>query len=759
MTAAGAASFIHALTPITSRVRTDVSAVKDKQGRQAWTKEPINYARLAAHCNGGPARGVCPIKAGESTTMVALLDLDSHKGEVPWPEMIEVAKVVCFALELHGLEPIPWRSSGGRGIHIFILWDDPQDAYSVRHMLQGVLDQLGYANGAGGVLKKQIEVFPKQNEVPADGFGNQFVLPLAGLSAPIVPSLGWVVAAREYAPKVGWPSSAPVPVLERPPRPAAPQVAGTADTARLQAALAAIPNEGAAEQDYDAWRNILFAIHHATGGSDDGRSLAHSFSCRSSKYDPDFLDERVWPYIRDRDGGVTEQTIYAMAREHGFEEVTADDFVAPPPPPEPVFEVRETGEIVEVPPEPDTPPFPAVPRDKAGKVKWTVAVLQQFLIEPRWTRYRLGFDEFLGVQMIARPGEQSWRPVADTDIERLRIRFDEMQFLPISTEAMRSAVRLACEQNTFDSGRQWVESLKWDGVPRIENAMQNYFGCTDTPYGRAVGRYLFTALAGRMMDPGCKVDMVPVLVGAQGSRKSSACEALAPTPSAYTTVSLENLDDNVARRMRGRSVVELSELRGLFTKEAQHIKDWIARGTEDFVPKYQEYSIQYPRRCVLIGTSNPDEILADETGERRWLPIRTGAIDTDSLAADRDQLWAEGATGWAVDGVDWREAETLARAEHDAFKVVDAWTEVVDAWLDLDAMEGDQKPTRREVGVTVREVLVSALGVQVQNITRSHEMRIGKILRTLGLVKARVLRNGRQDVVWGLHTCHPWGAV
>lgn len=732
------AALIHTLTPLLARVRTDATAVKNAQGQQAWTREPINTFRLERHLNGGPARGVCPIKAGESTTMVALLDLDSHKGEVSWPEMIEVAKGVCFALELHGLEPIPWRSSGGRGIHIFILWDEPQDAYSVRHMLQGVLDQLGYTNGTGGVLKKQIEVFPKQNEVPSDGFGNQFVLPLAGLSAPIVPSLGWVVAAREYAPKVGWPSSAPVAVLERPPRPAAPQVAGTADTARLQAALAAIPNEGAAEQDYDAWRNVIFAIHHATGGSDEGHSLAHAFSCRSSKYDPDFLDERVWPYVRDRDGGVTEQTIYMMAREHGFEEVTAEDFE--------IVEAVGTGGGGES--SVDTLAFPAVPRDKAGKVKWTVAVLQQFLLEPRWTRYRLGFDEFLGVQMIARPGEKAWRPVADTDIERLRIRFDEMQFLPISTEAMRSAVRLACEQNAFDSGRQWVESLKWDGVARVETAMQNYFGCADTPYARAVGRYLFTALAGRMMAPGCKVDMVPVLVGAQGSRKSSACEALAPTPSAYTTVSLENLDDNVARRMRGRSVVELSELRGLFTKEAQHIKDWIARGTEDFVPKYQEYSIQYPRRCVLIGTSNPDEILADETGERRWLPIRTGAIGTDSLAADRDQLWAEGAAGWAVGGVDWRNAETLARAEHDAFKVVDAWTEVVDAWLDLDVMEGDQKPTRREAGVTAREVLVSALGVSVQNITRSHEMRIGKILHALGLVKVRSMEGGARRVRW-----------
>lgn len=746
------AALIHALTNITLRARTDVTAIKGKDGRQAWTRESLTTERLERHLNGGPARGVCFIKAGESTTMLALLDLDSHKGEVTWDRMVEVAQQVCMALEMYGLEPIPWRSSGGRGIHLYMLWDEPQDAYSVRRLLTGVLEQMGYRNGAGGVGKGQIEVFPKQDSVPADGFGNQAVLPLAGQSVPLI---NWEPADREAAVGLPWPSSAPVAVLERPARAEVAHAPGSADTARLRAALDCIPNTGEHELDYDAWRNIIFAIHHATEGSEEGRAIAHEFSAKAGKYDPDFLDERVWPYIKDREGGVTELSIYLRAREHGFEAVTADDFATP------AFEVTADGEVVEVVAGDDvdaTPPYPTVARDKAGAIMPLTRTINLFLAEPRWTHHRLGRDEFLDQATIVEPGETKWRPLRDTDIERLRIRFDEIGFKTVSTDAMRAAARLACERNTYDSGRQWAEGLEWDGVERVGTSMQTYFGCEPNEYARAVGVYLFTALAGRLLDPGCQIDMVPVLVGRQGTRKSTGVKCLAPTPEAYTTVSLEKLDDNVARRIRGRVVVELGELRGLWTKESEHIKDWITRGTEDWVPKFFEYATLYKRRCLLIGTTNNDEILADSTGERRWLPIRTGQVDTDALTRDRDQLWAEAVAMWKSGGVQWRGAEKLARGEHDDFKVVDSWTDPIAEWLDRNEMEGTEEP-RKHRGVTVHEVLVGAIGFQLASVTKAHEMRVSKILQALGLEKKRRMRGGRQIMGWGCTPCTPQDVV
>jgi len=173
------------LTPIVERVRTDATAVRKADGRQAWTRDALTPARLAKHLSGGPARGVCPIKAGESTTRVAVLDLDSHKGEVDWPEMCHVAAGIIDALALVGLYAQPFRSTGGRGLHLYLLWDAPQDAHAVRLLLADVLAGCGLKPGVRGVGAGEVEIFPKQDSVPADGFGSQFILPLAGASVPL----------------------------------------------------------------------------------------------------------------------------------------------------------------------------------------------------------------------------------------------------------------------------------------------------------------------------------------------------------------------------------------------------------------------------------------------------------------------------------------------------------------------------------------------------------------------------------------------
>ncbi len=147
--------------------------------------EPFTAARLNEHVTGAHKYGLCPIAPGESTCRVALLDLDSHKGDVPFGEMRREADVLAFALEDEGLQPRLWRSSGGNGIHILMTWAQPQEAYSVRQLLMRAIASCGFTNGTGGVGARQLEVFPKQDAVPADGFGSMFVLGYAGKSEPL----------------------------------------------------------------------------------------------------------------------------------------------------------------------------------------------------------------------------------------------------------------------------------------------------------------------------------------------------------------------------------------------------------------------------------------------------------------------------------------------------------------------------------------------------------------------------------------------
>jgi hypothetical protein len=320
---------IDALQPIVSRVRQDVTAIKVPEGGSRWTNEALTTARLAKHIEGGLPRGCGLIKAGEDTTRLALFDLDSHKGATPWAEMASTAATITNVAAIEGIYLTAFRSSGGHGIHLYAIWDEPQDAFSVRQAMTAVLTAAGLESGTKGLQAGEVEVFPKQNSVPADGYGNQFILPLAGKSVPL--SFDFFPLPVEATLTTTWTTSLPVARLAKPERPIFTG-ANTVEFEALQRQLDAIPNAGIHELDYDQWRNIIFAIHHETQGSDEGLALAHEFSSRASKYDPDLLDNRIWPYITsDRDSAITGRTVLYMAREHGYVEDMTDEFDELPP--------------------------------------------------------------------------------------------------------------------------------------------------------------------------------------------------------------------------------------------------------------------------------------------------------------------------------------------------------------------------------------------------------------------------------------------
>lgn len=325
-----ASALARALHPIISRVRTDITAIKLPDGSR-WTDEALTPALLTEHVAGGRARGVCPMHAPASTTRVALLDFDSHKGEVTWAEMCAVAEQVSGRLAAQGLNAIPWRSSGGRGIHLYLLWDQDQDAYSVRETLGEVLGSLGYKNGAKGVKHREIEVFPKQDEVLAGENGNQFILPLAGRSVPLDPLLGLDTLPREAVLTLDWPTSAPVPRRERPVRvQARPEDCEPIE--KVIQALAAIPNDGVLnDYDYDQWFRLGCAVHEATAGSDEGLEAFLAWSRQNPKHDEKFTIERVWDYLKSsRSKAVTRASLFHAATSFGWgvveEDRSADGF-------------------------------------------------------------------------------------------------------------------------------------------------------------------------------------------------------------------------------------------------------------------------------------------------------------------------------------------------------------------------------------------------------------------------------------------------
>ena len=383
-------------------------------------------------------------------------------------------------------------------------------------------------------------------------------------------------------------------------------------------------------------------------------------------------------------------------------------------------------------------PLPVFERDRQGVPLATINNVVAAVRRPDVIHRRIGVDRFLCSMMTS--DEEvggAWRRFTDEDYTRVRIMLGHIGFKPVAPEMIKAAVKLVAREQAFDSAIDWLNSLEWDGVERIDTFFPTFFGVQDTPYTRAVGAYAWTTLAGRCLVPGVKADMAPVLVGLQAAGKTTAVEALCPfddaDESAFVEINLTKKDEDIARSLRGKLVGEIAELRGLHSRDAESIKAWVSRRTEEWTPKYEEFGTRFARRLLLVGTGNVDGILDDMTGERRWLPMRVGTVNVAGIRREREQLWAEGAHRFRKLGeVQWQAAYDLAPAEHVKFKMTDIWDDAVGDWLARDSLDGDVGVPRGAGVVRVSEILLSALRIESGRQSKADEMRIAKILTRLG---------------------------
>ena len=490
------------------------------------------------------------------------------------------------------------------------------------------------------------------------------------------------------------------------------------------------------------WLAVGMALHHETGGSREGFRLFNEWSggrdeageLRYVKYKVDDV-RNAWQSFKRKGVGTvtTARTLRMMAAEQGL-------FVDPHPVKAEDFDDFEC----------ETLPNEVVStslrfkRDKKGKIEASLENVDTALRSSDFCGMDIRFDQFRDEIMYSEPGTKAWRTFADADYSRLRIMLERRGFKAVGRELIRDAVMLVADENPFDSAIEWLDGLAWDGVPRMDGFLVDYFGAEGSQYTTAVSRYMWTAMAGRVLAPGCKADMVPILVGRQGAGKSSGVAAMSPAPDFFAEISFHEREEDLARKMRGRLVGEIGELRGLHTRELEHIKAFITRTHENWIPKYREFAVSFPRRLLFVGTTNQQEFLADETGNRRWLPVQVDGGDVAAIERDRLQLWAEARESFKANGIAFRDAEELSKAVHEHHMIRDAWEEIISAWLDEPDML-DGKPPRERGKIKTADVLMDALNFDKKHIGRREELRIGRVMKALGYEKKKERLNGKPE--------------
>jgi predicted P-loop ATPase len=356
--------------------------------------------------------------------------------------------------------------------------------------------------------------------------------------------------------------------------------------------------------------------------------------------------------------------------------------------------------------------------------------------------YEFSYDVFTDSELMRPIGASSWQPVTDARETDLMCMLERKRFDAPAAAHMRRALRHVAEQYCTDSLAEWIRGLAWDGASRVSDFAVRYMGCAPGGYATAVSQYVWTCLAARALDPGCQADIAVVLVGEQGAGKSQLVQAIPPRDDWYTEIDVSAPPADRARLVRGKVVIELSELSGFDKRTNEELKKWITQRREEWIPKYQERAAVYPRRCLIIGTTNQDDFLSDHTGERRYAPIRVGTCDVEALRRDRNMLWAEAAALYRLGGLAWRDVEDLAAAEHGSYKRASAAADRLLMWLEANPQAGLK-------GIAIVDLAEQALGANLTLSPRDFLARvIAATLKSLGWRQDRPRAGGARLRLW-----------
>jgi hypothetical protein len=232
--------------------------------------------------------------------------------------------------------------------------------------------------------------------------------------------------------------------------------------------------------------------------------------------------------------------------------------------------------------------------------------------------------------------------LTDAAATRMRFLIGETYFFLPPKELFEDVLIDVAHLNRFHPVREWLDSLEWDGSPRIDDWLVAYGGAERTAFNCAVGRVFLVAGVRRVRRPGCKFDTMLVLEGPQGRNKSQAAEALAMRRHWFTDgLSLDADPKVVIEQTKGSWIIEFAELTGMRTRELERIKAFLARGVDKARAAYGRRAQSIPRQFVGIGTTNDRQYLRKD--ERRLWPVMIERFDLAALRRDVPQLWAEAA--------------------------------------------------------------------------------------------------------------------
>jgi putative DNA primase/helicase len=338
-------------------------------------------------------------------------------------------------------------------------------------------------------------------------------------------------------------------------------------------------------------------------------------------------------------------------------------------------------------------------------------------------------------------------PLRDVTMSGAAIWLDAHYGIDVPSAKVGEAVQLVARDDPYHPIRDYLDGLVWDGLSRLAELLPSYFGAVSEDSGHSallavLGERFGVGCVARVYDPGCKLDTVLVLCGAQGAGKSTAIEAIA-SPTWFSDTDIDPQNKDSYQQVQGVWLMELQEIDGWNNRRDQAtIKKFVSSRSDRYRPPYGRCMVDQPRQCVFVGSTNEDRFLADRTGSRRYWPVLVGSIAMADIRRDRDQLWAEAVHLYRA-GMPWhltREEGDELRGASERHQQIDPWAESIDAWMTQRRLEGHG-------GGSLADVM-TGIGLDTKARSTGAGGRVASILRALGYDSRRVRTGQRRVVEW-----------
>jgi predicted P-loop ATPase len=343
--------------------------------------------------------------------------------------------------------------------------------------------------------------------------------------------------------------------------------------------------------------------------------------------------------------------------------------------------------------------------------------------------------------------QRGWSARPWTDNDRIELQaWLQAEGLPCNKSSVAQDAVIAVSQRwRFHPVQDYLQELKWDGKNRLQHWLQDYLGATDNErYLEAIGPKFMIGAVARIMDPGCQMDTMLVLEGAQGIGKSSAVRALFRTWTSDVAHDMASKD--AAILIQGIWGAELSEMTALAKSQIETVKAFVSRRVDRYRPPYGRNAVDRPRQSVFIATTNECEYLQDTTGGRRFWPVDCDKIDVDALERDCEQMWAEAMHRYRAKE-SWhlaRPDEALAFREQQHRRCVSP--------METQVLEyADRMLEQNRNRIDMRSILEYALGVEPDKVgpaTGPIARAAGRIMTSNGWIRLKPTGYGKNRTVW-----------